>query len=131
LRNGRAEIVDFWAVVFNPSSMNRLGHVLLGAFILGAFFVMSVSAFYILKGKHLDFARKCFTLGLLFGAAASLAEGLSGHFQARALVVTQPAKLAAFEGHFKTEPGGTPMYLMGIPNPEAEQVDFGIAVPGL
>jgi cytochrome bd ubiquinol oxidase subunit I len=127
----RAEIVDFWAVVFNPSSMHRLGHVLLGAFILGAFFVMSVAAFYVLKGRHLNFARKSFTLALIFGAISSLAMGASGHFQARTLASTQPAKLAALEGHFKTEPGGTAMHLFGIPNPAQERVDFGLAVPGL
>ena len=48
----RAEIVDFWAMVFNPSSVNRLIHVWLGAFILGAFFVMSISAWYLLKNRH-------------------------------------------------------------------------------
>src|SRR5689334_9050743 len=47
----RAEIVDFWAMVFNPSSMDRLTHVLLGAFLVGGFFVMSISAYYILKGR--------------------------------------------------------------------------------
>src|SRR5271167_1496912 len=54
----RAEITDFWALVFNPSSMTRLSHVLIGAFILGAFFAMSVSAYYLAKDRHLEFARK-------------------------------------------------------------------------
>jgi cytochrome d ubiquinol oxidase subunit I len=53
----RAEITDFWAMVFNPSSVDRLVHVWLGAFSMGGFFVMSVSAYYILKGRHLDFAK--------------------------------------------------------------------------
>src|SRR6476660_8479683 len=59
----RAEIVDFWAMVFNPSSIHRLVHVWFGAFILGAFFVMSISAWYLLKGRHLEFARRSFTGG--------------------------------------------------------------------
>ena len=54
----RAETTDFWAVVFNPSTMQRLVHVWIGAFILGAFFVMSITAYYILKKRHEDFARK-------------------------------------------------------------------------
>ena len=65
----RAEITDFWAMVFNPSSMDRLVHVLLGAFILGAFFVMSISACYLLKGRHLEFARRSFTIALVVAAA--------------------------------------------------------------
>src|SRR5262245_21049114 len=52
----RAVVTDFWAVVFSPSSVERLVHVILGAWILGAFFVMSISAWYLLKSRHEDFA---------------------------------------------------------------------------
>jgi cytochrome d ubiquinol oxidase subunit I len=131
IRNGRAEITDFWAMVFNPSSVDRLVHVLLGAFILGGFFVMSISAFYVLKRRHLEFAKKSFTIALIFAAISSLAMGLSGHFQARKVARTQPAKLAAFEGHFKTESGGTEMYLFGWPDLKEERVRYGVEVPGL
>src|SRR5262245_53673866 len=61
----RAEIVDFWELVFNPSSVNRLVHVWIGAFILGAFFVMSISAWYVLKKRHVDFAERSFKGALL------------------------------------------------------------------
>lgn len=128
--NARAEITDFWAMVFNPSSMHRLNHVILGAFILGAFFVMSICAFYSLKKKHLEFAKKAFTIALVFGAIVSLAELVSGHFQAGKLAETQPAKLAAFEAHFKTETGGTGFYVFGIPDEKTEQVKYGIKIPG-
>ncbi len=127
----RAEITDFWAMVFNPSSVIRLTHVLIGAFILGAFFVMSVSAFYILKRRHLDFARKSFTLALGLGLAASLAAALTGHRHAQVVAATQPAKLAAFEGHFETGTGGAPLYLFGVPDEKARRVRYGVAVPGL
>ena len=70
----RAEIVDFWAMVFNPSTVHRLVHVWLGAFILGAFFVMSISAWYLLKGRHTEFAKRSFTGGLLLGMLASLGQ---------------------------------------------------------
>jgi cytochrome d ubiquinol oxidase subunit I len=123
-----AVVTDFWAVVFNPSSVNRLTHTLLGAFILGAFFVMSISAYYILRRRHLDFARRSFTLALGFGAVVTLAMPLSGHFKARMVAAEQPAKLAAFEGHFHT--GRADLYLVGLPDPEAERVNFGLAVPG-
>src|SRR5207248_1967095 len=66
--NGRAVITDFWAMVFNPSSMNRLVHVVLGAFIQGAFFVMSIAAYYILRNSHLEFAKRSFSIALVFGA---------------------------------------------------------------
>ena len=69
----RAELTDFWKVVFNPSAMDRLVHVLIGAFILGSFFVLSISAFYLLKNRHVDFARKSFTTALVVAAVASVA----------------------------------------------------------
>lgn len=127
----RAEITDFWAVVFNPSSMNRLGHTLIGAFILGGFFAMSVAAWYILKGRHLEFAKKTFTIALAVATAFSLAQLLSGHDQAVTVAKTQPAKMAAFEGHYRTTEGGTPLYLFGLPNDAEERVDLGAGIPGM
>lgn len=127
----RAEIVDFWAVVFNPSSMHRLNHTLLGAFILGSFFVMSIMAFYILRGKHLSLAKKAFAIALVFGFVSSVTILFSGHLQARTVAETQPAKLAAFEGHYKTLEGGAPLWLWGIPNDETQGVDYGLAIPGM
>jgi len=102
----------------------------LGAFILGAFFVMSITAYYILKKKHLEFSKKAFTIALVFGAVVSFGELVSGHFQANTVSRTQPAKLAAFEGHFKTKDGGADMWIFGIPDEKEERVKYGIAIPG-
>jgi cytochrome d ubiquinol oxidase subunit I len=124
----RAVIEDFWGLVFNPSSVNHLVHALLGSFILGAFFVMSVSAWYVLHRRHLDFARKAFTLALVFGALSSVAVAVSGHFQGRMVARHQPAKLAAMEGHFHTGPAD--LHLFGWPDPDAQTVRFGVAIPG-
>jgi len=127
----RAEITDFWAMIFNPSSMHRLGHVLLGAFILGAFFTMSIGAYYLLKKRHEDIAKRMVAVGLIFGALSSVGILVSGHSQARAMARNQPAKLAAMEGHFHTGEGPTDLYLLGWPDREAEIVHFGIAMPGM
>jgi cytochrome d ubiquinol oxidase subunit I len=129
--NGRAEITDFWDVVFNPSTMYRLVHVLIGAFILGAFFVMSITAYYLLRGRHEDFARRSFSAALPFAALASLAALFQGHFQARNVYEYQPAKLAAFEGLYKTTEGAAELHLFGIPDDKTETVKAGIAVPGM
>jgi cytochrome d ubiquinol oxidase subunit I len=127
----RAEIVDFWAMVFNPSSMDRLVHVLLGCFLVGAFFVMSVSAWYLLQGKHGEFARRSFADALLLATLLSLAQLVSGHSNADMVAAHQPAKLAALEGHFETGTGGAPLYLFGWPDEEEKRVRWGVAVPGL
>lgn len=124
----RAEIVDFWAMVFNPSSVNRLTHTLIGAIILGGFFVMSIAAYYHLKGRHLNPARKMFDVGLVFALVGAIAAPISGHIQAETVAETQPAKLAAFEGQYETGPGD--LYMFGVPNSETKEVDYGLAVPG-
>ena len=124
----RAEITDFWAMVFNPSSVDRLTHTLIGCWILGAFFVMSITAYYILRGRHIEISKKSFTIALVIGTIAALAALVSGHTQANTVSRTQPAKLAAFEGHFKTGPGT--MYLFGLPDEEEQVVRFGVGITG-
>ncbi|MBU0754837.1 MAG: cytochrome ubiquinol oxidase subunit I [Planctomycetes bacterium] len=124
----RAEIQDFWSLVFNPSTIDRLVHVWIGAFILGAFFIMSISAFYMLKRRHLEFAKRSFTGALILATVSSVAILFSGHHQAVNVYEFQPAKLAAFEGHYKSGVGD--LSLMGIPDDEAETVHFDLAIPG-
>jgi cytochrome d ubiquinol oxidase subunit I len=126
----RAEIVDFWALVFNPSSVHRLVHVWFGAFTLGAMFAMSISAWYLLHGRHLEFAKRSFTGSLVLATLAALGQLASGHFNAEMVAEHQPAKLAAFEGHFQTGEAGTPLYLWGWPDEQAREVKAGVAVPG-
>jgi cytochrome bd ubiquinol oxidase subunit I len=127
----RAEITDFWAMVFNPSSADRLLHVLLGAFVLGAFFVMSICAYYVLKNRHLSCAKSSFNIALILATVSSLLIIISGHHQARTVAVTQPAKLAAFEGLFTPSDGGSPLYLFGFPDEEQQVVRYGLALPGM
>lgn len=127
----RCELTDFWAVVFNPSAMTRLSHTLSGCLILGAFFVMSVAAFYLLKNRHLEFAKRCMVIGLIAGFVGSAWAGLAGDSSARLLATTQPTKLAAFEGHYKSESGGTGLYVFGIPNERERKVNLGIQIPGM
>ena len=125
----RAEITDFWALVFNPSSMDRLTHTLCGAWQAGAWMVVSVSAWYLLKGKHLEFAKRSMKIGLFVALAASIYQLDSGHDSAVGVSQNQPAKLAAFEAHYATGPA--PLYLFGWVNEKGEKVEFGIAIPKL
>ncbi len=125
----RAEITDFWAMVFNPSSMHRLSHVICGCWQAGAFLVVSVGAWYLLKGRHHDFARACLKYGLAFGLAASLLQLVTGHISAVGVAKNQPAKLAAFEGLYETT-SRAPLYLFGWVNEREEKV-YGLAIPGL
>lgn len=126
----RAEITDFWAMVFNPSSMDRLSHVLMGAWQAGAFLVLSVSAFYLLKNKHVEFAKASFKIALVVALVASTGQVITGHSSAVGVSQNQPEKLAAFEGHFaKNAPAS--MYLFGWVNDKQEKVQVGVEIPGL
>ena len=128
VQSGRAVITDFWAMVFNPSSMDRLVHVVLGAFIQGAFFVMSIAAYYVLRGRHLEFAKRSFAIALVFGAVCCVLIGVSGHSQGKMVAQHQPAALAAMEGHFESGPAA--LNLFGIPDAREGKVKYGIGIPG-
>ncbi len=128
--NARAEITDFWAMVFNPSSMERLSHVLSGAWLAGAFLVLSVSAYYLLKKKHIDFAKSSFKIALGLAVFASLFQLFTGHKSAVGISETQPAKLAAFEAHYDSSAPGD-LYLFGWVNDRKQEVNLGIKIPGM
>jgi cytochrome bd ubiquinol oxidase subunit I len=129
--SARAEITDFWVMVFNPSSVHRLVHVWIGSYILGAFFVMSIAAYYLLRGRHLDFARKSFNSALTLATVTSLAALIQGDLQAKNVAKTQPAKLAAMEARFQTGTGTSPLYALGFPDEKDQTVRNGLAIPGL
>lgn len=125
----RAEITDFWAMVFNPSSVERLLHTVGGAWLSGAMLVSSVGAWYLLKRKHVAFAKACVKTGLLVTAFALLFQAATGHLSADGVAKNQPAKLAAFEGIYKTEPYA-PMYVFGWVDSKTGET-HGVKVPGL
>lgn len=127
--NARAEITDLWAMVFNPSSMDRLAHVIIAAWLAGAFFVISVSAYYLLKNRHKEFAVKSLKVSLAIATVSLIIQLFSGDSSARGVAENQPAKLAAFEGIYHTQKEA-PLYLFGIPDSKNETMR-GVAIPGL
>jgi cytochrome d ubiquinol oxidase subunit I len=126
--NARAEITDFWAMVFNPSSVDRLTHVWIAAFLAGTFLVLSVNAWYILKEKHLNIAKPAFKIALGVAIIASLSQLLSGRSSAEGVAENQPAKLAAMEGHFDSS-AAADMFLLGYVDKEKQETK-GISIPG-
>lgn len=127
--NKQAHIADFWQVLFNPSTLDRLAHVIIGCWITGAFLVISVSAYYILKKRHLEFAFKSLKIGAIVGTIAVLLQLISADSTARGVAKNQPIKLAAFEGVYKTEPY-TEMYAFGVVDKKQQKV-VGLPIPGL
>ena len=128
--HARAEITDFWALVFNPSSMERLSHVLMAAWFTGAFFVLSVSAYYLLNKRHVEFAKISMKVALTVALIAGVGQMITGRIGAETVARYQPTKLAAMEGHFAAnEPAD--MYLFGYADEQAQEVKYGVKIPGL
>jgi len=125
--HARAEITNFGELVFNPSSMERLAHTVCGAWCAGAFLVISVSAWYLLKGKHVEFARKSLKFGLIVALLASLLQAGTGHISAQGVAKNQPAKLAAFEALYQTT-SNAPLTVIGWVDEKNEKT-VGLQIP--
>ncbi len=125
----KAEVTDFWGMVFNPSAMDRLTHVLLGCWLTGIFFILSVSAYYFLQKRHLDFAKRTMRVGLIAAAVVLVLQLISADSTARGVAQHQPSKLAAMEGVFKTQPAA-PITIVGWVDEKNQKVR-GLQIPGL
>lgn len=126
----RVEITNFWEMVFNPSTIDRLSHVIMGAWQAGAFFVLSVSAWYLLKRRHIDHAKVSVKIALILATVSTILQLVTGHASAMGISEYQPAKLAAFEGHYPARETA-PMYLFGWVDEKEETVKFGLKIPGM
>lgn len=126
--HARAEITDFWVMVFNPSSVDRLTHVWIAAFLAGAFLVLSVNAYYIIKQRHLEIARPSFKIALVVATVCSLLQLYTGDRSAVGVAKNQPVKLAALEAHYDSSGRGD-MYLFGYVNNQTKTVS-GVKIPG-
>lgn len=126
--NARAQITDFWAMVFNPSSVDRIFHVWTGAILAGGFLVLSVNAWYLLHRKHQEIARPSFKIALVVVTFFSLLQLFWGDQSAKVVARYQPAKLASMEGHFDSS-ARADMYVFGYVDLKDEKTR-GLKIPG-
>ena len=124
----KAIITDFLAAAFNPSTLPRYTHVVVALLIMGAFASMCVGAWYLLKGKHTDFAMKTVKIGAAVGMVASCAMIVTAHSSAGEVSQEQPTKLAMMEGMYGDEV--PPLYAFGWVDEENQQVITPFAIPG-
>ncbi len=120
LRNNRAEMIDFGALVTNTYGWLKFFHTLLSGYVIAAFFVMGISAFHLLKKNDLDFFRRSFRTAATFGLVSSLLIFLVGDFHASEVAKTQPTKFAAMESVWETKKG-VDYNLIVIPDPANER----------
>jgi cytochrome bd ubiquinol oxidase subunit I len=130
LRNGRAELSDFLAVVTQPFAFQIFFHTVSGAYILAGFFVMGVSAYHLLRKQETAFFNKSFRIALTFALIFALGEVVQGHIHGSEVAKIQPTKLAAMESLWNTQ-ADAPMYLFLIPDAKGERnlVEIG-KIPG-
>jgi cytochrome d ubiquinol oxidase subunit I len=122
----RAVLTDFWAAILNPSTGPRYVHTVVACIIAGCFVVASVSAWYLLKKRHLHMARQSLVAALVFGLLASAAMPFIGHWHALVVAEYQPVKMAAFE-NLETTQKNAPLYVFGWVNGDGSTT--GAAIP--
>jgi len=130
LRNGRAELSDFVAVVTQPFAFQIFFHTVSGAYILAGFFVMGISAYHLLRKQETAFFTKSFRLALTFALIFAVAEVVQGHIHGSEVAKIQPTKLAAMEALWDTQ-SKAPQVLFLIPDEKNERnlMEFG-RIPG-
>ena len=130
IRNGRAELENFFAVITQPFAWQIFFHVISGAYILSGFVVMGISAYHLLRKQHIEFFTKSFRLGLTMALIFSFAEVVQGHIHGSEVAKIQPAKLAAMEALWDTQTNA-PQTLFLIPDEKNERnlMEFG-SIPG-
>jgi cytochrome bd ubiquinol oxidase subunit I len=130
-QNGRAELNDFAAVVFNKFAILEFLHTVPASFLLSAFFVMGISAYHLLKRQHVDFFTRSFKIGLVVGLVSSIWVVVEGDQHAVHVTQIQPAKLAAMEAHWQTQTRA-PMTLLALPDEKNERNAFEFGkIPGV
>ena len=101
----RMEMTSFWDVLWSPMAIHKFLHTTSSGFVLAAIFVVGVSAWYILKGRDIVFARKSIVVGSIFGFISIIYTIFSGDSSARTIAHDQPMKFAAFEGLYNGSEG--------------------------
>ena len=120
IRDGRAELTDFFAVVFQRFAILEFLHTVGGAYITAGFFVLGISAWHLSRGNQPVFFRKSFALAAVWTLVFSLFEVAQGHMNAEILHHKQPMKLAAMEAHWETR-SGAPLHLVLWPDTKNER----------
>lgn len=124
----KAVITDFFAAALNPSIWARYTHTVDGLLIMGAFAAMSVAAWYLIKGKHTDFAMKTLKIGAITGIVTSCLMLVTAHASAVVVAEEQPTKLAMMEGMYETDV--PPLYAFGWVNEKGQEVITPFSIPG-
>jgi len=125
----RMELSSFREVVFNPVAQSKFVHTVSAGYVTGAMFVLAISAFYVVRGRHLDIARRSLTVAASFGLASALSVVVLGDESGYTAGENQKMKIAAIEAMWETEPPPASFTMVGLPDLKSETTKYAIEIP--
>jgi len=125
----RMEVTSFSEVLFNPVAQEKFVHTVSAGYVLGAMFVLSISAWYLLRGRNVDFAKRSMTVAASFGLAASLSVVVLGDASGYTVSLNQQMKMASIEAVWHTEPAPASFTLFGLPNVDQRTTHYAVKIP--
>jgi cytochrome d ubiquinol oxidase subunit I len=123
------QVTDFSAVLLNPNAQDKFVHTVAAGYVVGSMFMLSISAMYLLMGKHRAVALRSMTVAASFGLASSLAVVTLGDASGFTVAQNQPMKMAAIEGEWNTEPSPASFNAIGFPDQTNHTTDYAIKIP--
>ena len=125
----RMEVTDFAAVLFNPVAQAKFVHTVSAGYVCAAVFVLGVSAWYLLRGRHVELARRSLTIASSFGLAAALSVVVLGDESGYGVGASQQMKMAALEAMWHTEPAPAAFTAFGFPDQQARKTHYAVHIP--
>jgi cytochrome d ubiquinol oxidase subunit I len=127
----RMELHDFYSVFFNEVAQAKFVHTISAGYVTGAMFVLSISAYFLLKGKYIAFAKRSMTVAAAFGLASALCVVILGDESGYIANLNQRMKIASIEGIWETESAPAPLTLFGLPDKAARKTYYELKIPYL
>ena len=127
----RMEVTDFFAVITNPVAQAKFVHTVSAGYVTASVFVLGISAWYLLKGRHVQLAKRSMTVAASFGLAAALSVVVLGDESGYLSTEHQKMKLAAIEAMWKTEPAPAAFTAFGFPDQEARETHYAVHIPAV
>lgn len=131
IQNGRAEMIDFFALLANPQLWVEFPHVIFGALATGSFFMAGISAYKLVRKQEVEMFKPSFQLAIVVALVSSVLTAVVGHSQAQHLIESQPMKMAASEGLWNTTGDKAPFTLFAIIDPASKENKAEVQVPGV
>lgn len=125
----RMEMVDFWTIVFNPDAQAKFVHTVSAGYVTGSMFVLSISSWYLLKKRDVEFARRSFRVAAAFGLASALSVIVLGDESGYTVGESQQTKLAAMEAMWETKPAPAGLTLMASINEAEQKNNWEVEIP--